>query len=178
MLLDGGNITGSDTTTTLTVSTGLIGFAGNGVAECREFAARRAKALFFTPPDATSATIASSITGSGTSPITKGGDGTLILNKGSQFTGQFNINEGAVNIRDGAALGSPSGATIVNNGAQLQLQGNITVIGEPVTINGTGPGNGTGGSDGALLVVSGNPKWTNAGGPGNGADGKRRLDTR
>jgi autotransporter-associated beta strand protein len=163
---------GSDSSNVLTVTSGLIGFGGTGTAAINLNIANVQlgnEGTFFEGSTSASqtATFASSITGSGTSAITKSGGGTLVLSGGSQYTGQLNVNQGVVNVRNGQALGSPSGATIVNNGAQLQLQGNITVMGEPVTLIGMGPGNGTGTNDGALLVVSGTPKWTSLPNPNN-----------
>ena len=116
LLLAGGNVTG-DTTTTLTVQTGLIGFAGNGSLNVANLQLGD-EGKFFTVADGNVGDDFQQHYGRRDRPDHKGGRGTLILNTtvGSQFTGQFNINEGAVNIRNGAALGSPSGATIVNNG--------------------------------------------------------------
>jgi len=94
---------------------------------------------------------------SGTS-LTKKGDGTLTFTGTNVYQGVTNVQVGIMNIQNGAALGMTGvsigdldNSTTVQSGAQLQLQGNITVGNETLTLNGTGIS-----SDGALLNYSGN----------------------
>ncbi len=70
----------------------------------------------------------------------KTGLGELVLGGASTYRGVTNINQGLVTLENGQALGSPVGGTVVANGATLQLQGNITVAGEPLTLLGPGLG--------------------------------------
>ncbi|MEI7956988.1 MAG: autotransporter-associated beta strand repeat-containing protein, partial [Verrucomicrobiota bacterium] len=89
------------------------------------------------------------ISGSGGS-LTKQGSGTLTLGGANTYSGATRISEGVLNIRNSSALGSGAGTTTVVSGAALQIQGNIAVAGEALTLNGMGIA-GTG----ALLNVSG-----------------------
>src|SRR5439155_22522607 len=81
------------------------------------------------------------------------------------------VTQGVRNIRDSAALAGPAGGTTVNLGAQLQLEGNLTIQAEPLTASGMGPGTGTYGvgmanTDGAIFAVSGNSLWAGPVNPG------------
>jgi autotransporter-associated beta strand protein len=84
-----------------------------------------------------------------TGSLTKVGAGTLVLSGANTYTGPTYVNEGPLNIRHDSALGATTAGTTVANGAQLQLQNNITVSGESLTLAG-----GTG-----LRNVSGNNTW-------------------
>lgn len=158
-------LSGTDPAATLRVTSGLIGLGDSNNAITVGNLDIPTEATIYVAPGVSNARIASSI--SSTSTITKGGSGSLILSGASQFTGQLNLNEGVINVQNSMALGSPSGATVVNLGAQLQLQGGLNILGEPITLIGTGPGNGTGAGDGALLVVSGNPRLASLPNPNN-----------
>ncbi|HEV8267904.1 MAG TPA: autotransporter-associated beta strand repeat-containing protein, partial [Thermoanaerobaculia bacterium] len=88
--------------------------------------------------------------------LTKNGAGTLALNGASpMFTGNMAVTQGILKIQDGSALGpSGHGGTTISNGATLQVQGNIVVSGEALTLSGTGIG-----GLGALESLSGNNTW-------------------
>src|SRR5262249_50702118 len=109
-------------------------------------------------------TVSSIIAGSGTGAVSKGGTGTLILSGANQFAAAVNVNQGVLNIRNSSALGSPAAGTTVNLGSQLQIQGGITVLAEPLTATGMGPSNTTygvaGSTDGAIYVAGGNNTWS------------------
>ena len=88
----------------------------------------------------------------------KTGAGTLTLTAANTYQGVTDIQAGILNIQNGSALGQVSPTTgglgngaVVETGAQLQLQGGITVGNKTLTLNGTGIAN-----DGALLNVAGN----------------------
>ncbi|MCI0461199.1 MAG: Ig-like domain repeat protein [Gemmataceae bacterium] len=49
---------------------------------------------------------------------------------------------GVLTVAHSQGLGSPLGGTIVDNGSSLRLQGDLTIAGEPLTIQGTGVGTG------------------------------------
>ncbi len=106
-----------------------------------------------TAGDANPATFAGVISGSGN--VVKQGSGTLTLSGANSFSGTATINAGVVNVQNATALGS-TGATVVSGGA-LEVQGGITVSGEPLTLNGTGVSSG-----GALRNISGNNSWSGA----------------
>jgi autotransporter-associated beta strand protein len=53
------------------------------------------------------------------------------------------LSGGILTIENSHALGAITGGTEVANGSTLQLQGNVTIAGEPLTIQGTGPGVGS-----------------------------------
>ena len=94
------------------------------------------------------------ITGAGTTRITgiigngendlavaKNGTGTLILASANAYGGDTTVNQGVLNIRNSAALGTTAGNTIVNSGGELQLQGNISIASrEELSLTGTGAG--------------------------------------
>src|SRR5262249_4512335 len=70
------------------------------------------------------------------------------------YDGTTLVNQGVLRITNGGALGSAAKGTMVLDGAQLQLQGGIIVVGEALTISGTGIF-GTG----VLLNTGGNNTW-------------------
>lgn len=84
-----------------------------------------------------------------TGSLTKVGAGTLVLAGANTYTGPTYVNEGLVNLQHASALGTGNAGTTVASGAQLQLQNNITVSGESLTLSG-----GT-----ALRNVSGANTW-------------------
>ncbi|MCC6156096.1 MAG: autotransporter-associated beta strand repeat-containing protein, partial [Candidatus Hydrogenedentes bacterium] len=98
--------------------------------------------------------------------LIKRGLGTQILSGASTYTGQTIVAAGVLQAAHSAALGSTVGDTVVSNGAQLRLSGNIA-IDEELTLIGSGPG---GSNLGALRNVSGsntvNGPITFAGGVG------------
>ncbi|MEO6274356.1 MAG: autotransporter-associated beta strand repeat-containing protein, partial [Rhodoferax sp.] len=91
---------------------------------------------------------------SGTGGITKDGAGALTLTGTNTFDGVTTLSAGVLNIQNSSALGSTLGGTSVAAGTALQLQNNIAVGAEALTLNGTGVG-GTG----ALRNISGNNSW-------------------
>lgn len=113
-----------------------------------------------TSPDITtvigsSATINSTIAGS--NGLTKSSAGTLILGGSNTYTGTTAISAGVVNLRSATGLGSTTGGTTVASGAALEVQNNLTVSNEALTLNGTGVS-----GNGALRNVSGTNTWTGA----------------
>src|SRR5437870_11405614 len=70
--------------------------------------------------------------------LTKTGTGTLELSNNNTYRGVTAIQAGAINIQNGNALGNTTEGTTVSGGATLQLQNNITVGAEALTISGTG----------------------------------------
>jgi len=85
--------------------------------------------------------------------LTKLGSATLTLTNANTYDGQTTVNAGAIQIRHAAALGSAAGGTVVSNNARVELAGNITVVGEAITINGGGN------NQGALHSLSGSNTW-------------------
>ena len=83
--------------------------------------------------------------------ITKAGLGTLTLSAANSYTGLTTVSAGVLNIRHNTGLGTIAGGTTITSGATLQLQNNITVGNEALTIRGAGAT----GQNGALVNVSG-----------------------
>ncbi len=80
-----------------------------------------------------------------------GNTGTVILSGSNSLTGATTVAYGTLVAASSGALGTTDGATTVNSGATLGLQGNITVpSGEGLTLSGTGVSN-----NGALRNLSG-----------------------
>ncbi len=75
---------------------------------------------------------------SGTGTLTKTGTGTQTLSGANSFSGATVINNGALNVQHATALGAFTAGTTVNPGGELQLQGNVLVGAEPLTLNGAG----------------------------------------
>ncbi len=95
--------------------------------------------------------------GTTTGTVTKDGTGTLTLAVANTYTGATTVSAGAINVQNATGTGTTAGGVTVADGAALQLQGNITVGAEALTLNGTGVS-----SDGALRNISGNNTWQGA----------------
>lgn len=93
----------------------------------------------------------------GTTGLTKSGSNALILTSAHGYTGVTAINGGILNLQNSSALGSATGATTVANNARLELQGNVTIADEPLTLSGSG---GSAFYNGALNSKSGINTWT------------------
>jgi autotransporter-associated beta strand protein len=84
--------------------------------------------------------------------IVKQGAGTLAIAGGNSNFGGGNVEAGVLNFQDDAS----TGPFVVSAGAQISLQGNVTVTASgTTTLNGTGPSN-----NGALSNVSGSNRWS------------------
>jgi fibronectin-binding autotransporter adhesin len=96
---------------------------------------------------------------SGGGSLTKSGAGTMVLTASNTYTGVTTVSNGTLNIQNDTALGPANGGTngrtVVASGASLELQNNITVTGESLSIAGTGVG-----TNGALRNLSGTNTWT------------------
>ncbi|OYW28776.1 MAG: hypothetical protein B7Z47_05485, partial [Chthoniobacter sp. 12-60-6] len=100
--------------------------------------------------------------------IIKSGAGTWTLSGTNTYVLQTTVNAGILNIRNSSALGAvttsetiPSAdnaGTTVASGATLQLQNNISVGAEALTLGGTGAA----GQTGALVNVSGTNSFAGA----------------
>jgi fibronectin-binding autotransporter adhesin len=85
------------------------------------------------------------------SGFTKNGTGLWILSGNNTYSAFTQINAGILNIQNGNALGTTGQGTTVANGGTLQIQGDITVGAEGLTITGAGAAS----AKGALENVSG-----------------------
>ena len=74
------------------------------------------------------------------SDFVKRGTGELILAGVNTFRGTTGIDEGVLTAMNSQAFGTTAGGTVVANGAQVQLQGSLTIAGEPLTLSGSGTG--------------------------------------
>lgn len=82
---------------------------------------------------------------SGSGNLIKTGVGGLLLSQVNSFSGSLTINGGLVSANADSGLGQTGGATIVNNGGGLSLEGysgTTATITEPITLNGTSYNNG------------------------------------
>lgn len=91
------------------------------------------------------------------STVTKTGAGTLVLSGANGWKGLTTISAGVLNIQNASGLGTVDAGTTVSSGAALQIQGNIAVGTEALTLNGSGIS-----SDGALRNISGNNSYAGA----------------
>jgi autotransporter-associated beta strand protein len=100
-------------------------------------------------------TVLNGAIGTGSGTLTKDGTGTVIVAGNNTYAGATTVQNGVMNIRHSNALGSTAAGTTVWSGAELQLQNNISVGNESLSLSGTGFGANTG----ALRNVSGNNTW-------------------
>ena len=154
LILSGANLhTGA---TTISAGTLQIGAGGTTGSLSTSSAITNNSALSFNRTDTlTQGTNFGTISGTGT--LTQAGSGTLILRSANTYTGTTTISAGALNLQNATGLGTTAGGTTVASGAALQIQNNITVGAEALTLSGTGQS-----STGALLNVSGNNTYGGA----------------
>jgi autotransporter-associated beta strand protein len=96
-----------------------------------------------------------SVSGPADVTLTKELPGTLVLAAADpNLNGAVKVVQGALRVMDPQALGTTASGTTVLDGAQLQIQGGITVTGEPLTLSGTGIFN-----TGALFSTGGANTW-------------------
>jgi len=69
----------------------------------------------------------------------KDDQGKLILGGVNSYAGLTRLNAGTLNLQSSSALGGSAGGTIVANNAQIELQGDVTIAGESLTVLGNGP---------------------------------------
>ncbi|MDY0167389.1 MAG: autotransporter-associated beta strand repeat-containing protein [Thermoguttaceae bacterium] len=134
---------------------GLQGTSGAVLGQVVNNAVGTASVLTVGGGDATStfAGILRDNTGTGgTLALAKIGTGTLTLSGENTYTGDTNVDQGALRITNPNALGT--GAVAVANTARLELAGNITVTGQSLTMVGRG-----GNNIGALQTQSGQNTW-------------------
>jgi autotransporter-associated beta strand protein len=105
-------------------------------------------ALTGTSYDLQSGTVSAILDGAGA--LTKISAGNVTLSGANNYSGATSITGGVLNIRNASALGTTAGATFVSSGAALELQGDISVGAEALTLSGTGVSNA-----GALRNISG-----------------------
>ena len=82
---------------------------------------------------------------SGTGNLVHAGTGSTVLSAANTYTGSTNINAGTLIAANANALGSSANGTFVASGATLALRGSggtLTFASEPLTLAGTGVGNG------------------------------------
>ncbi|HYF37282.1 MAG TPA: autotransporter-associated beta strand repeat-containing protein, partial [Prosthecobacter sp.] len=113
----------------------------------------------FTINDSTAASLEMEISSgiAGAFTVTKGGAGSLLFSGANSYTGSTTVSAGVLSIANDSALGTTAGNTVVSSGAALQLQNNITIGNEALSI--AGAGNAT---NGALRNLSGNNSWGGA----------------
>lgn len=87
--------------------------------------------------------------------ITKTGNGILVLSGDNSYDGTTYVNEGTLTIAHDNALGSTSGATIIADGAWMEMKGGITVA-EAVTL----PSDPSTRNAGGLRVTGGSNVWS------------------
>jgi large repetitive protein len=73
--------------------------------------------------------------------LTKVGGGNLTLAGNNTYSGGTHIEAGIVNIQSNTALGANVAATVVENGAALQMQDGVNVSDQNLVLHGTGPAN-------------------------------------
>ncbi|TXN02312.1 DUF4214 domain-containing protein [Methylobacterium sp. WL103] len=90
----------------------------------------------------------------GTGGITMIGGAKQFLGGDNTYTSITRITSGTLNITSSTALGTAEGGTVVQAGSVLEVQNDITVMGEALTLSGDGGGGG------ALRSIYGNNTLT------------------
>lgn len=97
-------------------------------------------------------TIGGPIVGSGS--LTKTGAGNLTLTQGgatnNSYSGETIVQQGSLFVGYAGALGAATGGTSVQSGGSLVIANQFNVVGESLTLNGTGDG-----GNGALRLAAG-----------------------
>ena len=83
--------------------------------------------------------------------------GKLSLGGANTYDGSTTVSSGVLNIQNILATGTTAGGVSVTSGAALEMQNNIAVGAEALTLNGTGISSG-----GALRNISGTNSWSGA----------------
>lgn len=73
---------------------------------------------------------------SGGGSLTKFGNGQLTLSGSNFFSGVTAVNQGVLKVTHAYGLGTTHNGTVVNPGTTLELAGNVSTLGEAVTLNG------------------------------------------
>jgi fibronectin-binding autotransporter adhesin len=92
---------------------------------------------------------------SGSYALNKIGDGCLILSGANTYSGLTTISNGILRITTTNALGTTAGGTVVEDGATLAIEGITAMLGEAITLSGSGHDGG-----GALRHVVNNVTLT------------------
>ena len=96
--------------------------------------------------------------------------GTVILGGANSYTGATTVTTGILRVQNATGLGTTAAGTSVTSGATLQID-NVSVVGEALTLNGTGVGNagaltgtGTAASSGTVSLATDSSVGVTAGG--------------
>ena len=164
VVLDGGatsagtlDLNGIDTTVN-----GLAGVTGAVLGQVVNNATGTNKTLTVGNADAPgtfAGLIKDSTSGTGTVALTKIGTNTQTLTGANTYSGLTTVSAGTLNIQQSSALGTTAGDTTVSSGGKLQLQNNITVAGEALSLAPTATAatpvqSATGGTLGSLTIGS------------------------
>ncbi len=84
---------------------------------------------------AATVTLSGNISGS---TMNMAGPGTMVLSGSNSYTGQTIVFSGSLRPRNSAALGTAAAGTVVSNGAQLYIDANVDILGESLSLAGTG----------------------------------------
>jgi autotransporter-associated beta strand protein len=149
-------LTGNNTYTgDTTINAGTLQVASGGRLGGGSYAGNISNSGNFIYAGTNNQTLAGVISGSGA--LTRNGtNSTLTLTGSNTYTGITTVSGNSIlNIQNNTALGGTANGTTVASGSALQLQNNITITGETLTLNGSGPG----GNTGILRNISGNNEW-------------------
>jgi autotransporter-associated beta strand protein len=119
------------------------GLGGNLAVSLQDNAATPNAVALTVGNNQASTTFGGSLAGIGS--LSKTGTGTLTLAGSNSYGGVTTVSSGILTVQDANALGKTTAGTTVANGASLQIQGDVSIGAEPLTLNGSGQ-NGTGGA--------------------------------
>ncbi|MBX3741492.1 MAG: autotransporter-associated beta strand repeat-containing protein [Akkermansiaceae bacterium] len=99
-------------------------------------------------------------TGASALTVGNGGSGTTILSNSNDYAGSTTVRAGvALVLRNGGALGGTAAGTNVSGGGSVQLD-NVSVLGEALTLNGTGATASAANITDGLRSLSGSNVWS------------------
>ena len=144
-------------TTTISAGTLQIGAGGTSGSLSSASVINNNGTLVFNRSDTMTQGTAFTSTIGGTGNLIQAGTGTLVLSGVNTYTGSTTVSAGNLTISNASALGGTGSGTTVANGASLQIQGDIAVGAEALTLTGSGFS-----SSGALRNLSGANSLTGA----------------
>jgi|GEM_PF-2942358 len=145
MAMTGGTIGGTGTLT-LGGNVTINASAGGSTISVGTLALGGANRIFTVADGAAAVDLLVSSQITGAVQLTKAGTGTMVLTGANSYSGITAVSAGVLNIQNSSALGSTANGVTIANGAELQLENNITIAAAEAVTSVRGSGTGTSGA--------------------------------